>query len=351
MSNADNMANPAATKPTRALVTGGGGFLGFAVVKLLLAAGYSVKTFSRATHPKLAFLNVTQITGDLADFDLCNTAAADTDVVFHTAAKAGAWGKYADYYNTNTQGTQNIINACLQNGVKHLVYTSSPSVVFNGRPIEGGDETLPYPTRFESMYSATKALAEQKVKAVNNPGLHTVILRPHDIWGPGDPHFVPRILARRHKLKIIGSGNNLVDAVYIDNAARAHWLAYAALVQNPALNGRVYFITNDEPMPAWDIINKILELGGYPPVTKRVSLRTACAAGAVMENIWRILKFKGEPRITRFLALALGQAHWFNISAAKRDLNYHPHITMTEGFKRLGAWMTEQNMVNKKRTL
>lgn len=348
MSDVNNVTpgeTPSADK--RALVTGGGGFLGFAIVKMLLAEGYAVKTFSRREYLKLHELGVTQVSGDLDNLVLCTEAAKDVDVVFHTAAMANPWGKYEDYYNTNTLGTQNIIEACRQNGVKYLVYTSSPSVVFNGSSIEGGDEFLPYPDKFESFYSQTKAMAEEKVKAVTDPGLRTIILRPHDIWGPEDPHFVPRILSRHKSVKQVGNGKNLVDAVFVDNAARAHLLALNALEQKPELSGKVYFITNDEPMPAWDIINRILTLAGYPPVTKSISFGVAYAAGAVLETIWRTFNLKGEPRITRFLAMALAQAHWFDITAAKRDLNYRPEVSMEEGFSRLGVWLAANDMLKK----
>lgn len=331
----------------RALVTGGGGFLGFAIVKLLLTEGYAVKTFSRREYLKLHELGVTQVSGNLSSLISCCEATADVDVVFHTAAMANPWGKYEAYYNANTLGTQNMIEACRQNKVKYLVHTSSPSVVFNGRSIEDGNEFLPYPDKFESFYAETKALAEKKVKAVTDTGLHTIILRPHDIWGPGDPHFVPRILNRHKSIRQVGHGNNKVDAVYIDNAALAHFLAFKALEQKPALSGKVYFITNDEPMPAWDIINRILALAGHAPVTKSISADMAYNAGFVLENVWRIFNLRGEPRITRFLAMALSQAHWFNIAAAKRDLGYQPKVSMEEGFRRLGEWLSANDMLKK----
>lgn len=341
MSNADNIPQTQPPTTKRALVTGGGGFVGFALVKELLKQGFTVKTFSRKEYLKLHQLGVTQISGDLHNLNMCIQAAADVDVVFHTAANPAPWGQYEDFYNTNTLGTQNIIEACRAEKVGYLVYTSSPSVVFAGESIEDGNEFLPYPEKFESFYSQTKALAEQSVKSVTDPGLKTIILRPHDIWGPEDPNFTPRILGRAGKLKQIGDGSNLIDATYIDNVIQAHLLAYQALLEKPQLAGKVYFITNDEPMPAWNIINKILELGGKPPVTKTFSFTLAYGLGTIFEKIWHVFNLSGEPPIMRFTATALSQSHWFDISAAKRDLNYYPKVSMAEGFERLGAWLKE----------
>ena len=208
----------------KALVTGGGGFLGSAIVRQLRARGDEVRTFSRKEHKELALLGVEQVRGDLGDPTFILEAAKGCDVVFHVAAKAGIWGSYQDYYRTNVAGTQNVVAACLAHKVGRLVYTSSPSAVFDGSDVEGGDESLPYPSSYEAHYPETKALAERMVLAAASPSLATVSLRPHLIWGPGDNHLVPRILTkgRAGKLRRIGDRPNLVDTVYVDNAARAH---------------------------------------------------------------------------------------------------------------------------------
>ena len=126
----------------------------------------------------------------------CCEAAEGCDVVFHVAAKAGIWGSYREYYRANVAGTENVIAACRRTRHRRLVYTSSPSVVFDGRDVEGGDESLPYPDHYEAHYPQTKAEAERLVLAANSAELATVSLRPHLIWGPGDNHLVPRIIAK-----------------------------------------------------------------------------------------------------------------------------------------------------------
>ncbi|MEJ2202357.1 MAG: NAD-dependent epimerase/dehydratase family protein, partial [Desulfuromonadaceae bacterium] len=205
----------------KALVTGGGGFLGKAIVKLLRQRGMATRSFSRSAYPELETLGVEHVRGELADAAAVNRAVEGCDLVFHVGAKAGVWGSYEEFYQANMVGTRNVINACRQAGVQKLVYTSSPSVVFNGRDMEGVDESVPYPERFKAHYPRTKAEAERLVLAANGPELATVALRPHLIWGPEDNHLVPRILERGRQGALCRFGRRpcLVDTCYIDNAA------------------------------------------------------------------------------------------------------------------------------------
>jgi nucleoside-diphosphate-sugar epimerase len=328
----------------KALVTGGGGFLGRAIVRLLRDRDDQIRSFSRGRYEALEVLGVAQIQGDLADADAVAAAARGCDVVFHVAAKAGVAGSYENYYRANVLGTDNVIAACQKHGVARLVYTSSPSVVFDGGDMEGVDESVPYPLRHEAHYPATKALAERAVRVANRPGLATVALRPHLIWGPGDNHLVPRILARGRsgRLRRIGSENKLIDSIYIDNAAEAHLLAADRLHSGSVVAGRAYFLSNGEPLPAWDLINRILTCGGLPPVTKTVPVWLAVAAGAVLEGVYARSWPDAEPPMTRFVAHELATAHWFNIAAARRDLGYNPKVSIDEGLRRLEAWLKSE---------
>jgi 2-alkyl-3-oxoalkanoate reductase len=320
-----------------ALVTGGGGFLGSAIAGLLRARGDSVRSLSRGEYPALAALGVEQIRGDVADAETVGRAVAGCDVVFHVAAKAGIWGPYADYYKANVEGTQNVISACRARGVKRLVHTSSPSVVFDGRDAEGVNESAPYPSRFESPYPETKARAERLALEANGNDLATVALRPHLIWGPGDNHLIPRLVdrARSGRLRRIGRRNPLVDSIYIDNAAEAHLQAADRLAPGAALAGKAYFLSQGEPQPLWDLINRILAAAGAPPVTKTIPAPLALLAGSLFEAAYRALHLAGEPPMTRFLAHQLSTAHWFDIRAARRDLGYRPRVSIDEGLRRL----------------
>lgn len=321
----------------KALVTGGGGFLGSAIVKLLHQRGDDVCSLSRSHHRELDALGVVQHQGDVADADAVSRAVAGRDVVFHNAAKAGVWGDEKDYYRANVLGTENVLTACRRHGVRRLVYTSSPSVVFAGRDLEGVDESVPYPAHFDAAYPRTKARAEQAVRAANGPELATVSLRPHLIWGPGDNHLVPRILARGRagKLRRIGRAVKLIDSVYIDNAAEAHLLAADRLQPGSAIAGKVYFISNGEPLPTWELVNGILAAGGLPPVTRTVPVVVACAAGWLLEWAYWLLRRRDEPPLTRFVARELATAHWFDLRAAREELGYAPKVSIAEGLRRL----------------
>ena len=325
----------------RVLVTGGGGFLGGAIVRQLVERGDEVRSFSRGDYPALATFGVQQVRGGLEDRKAVETAAKGCDLVFHVAAKAGIWGDYREFHQANVVGTEHVLAACRSNCIKRLVYTSSPSVIFDGRDVEGGDESIPYPPRYEAHYPATKAIAEQAVLAANSSELAVTALRPHLIWGPGDNHLVPRIVAKGRAGKLIRIGNrpNLVDTVYVDNAAQAHLQAADRLYPGSTVAGKSYFISNNEPLPLWEMVNRILAAADLPPVTRSIPPGLAYAIGCISEGLWGLLRLSGEPPITRFVAHELATAHWFDTSAACRDFGYNPEISIDEGLIRLRQWL------------
>jgi len=328
----------------KALVTGGGGFLGKAIVKLLRERGDEVRSFSRSEHPALAELGIEHCRGELGDAEAVKLAADGCDIVFHVAAKAGVWGPYEEFYRANVLGTKHVIEACRHHGIKRLVHTSSPSVVFDGTDMEGVDESVPYPQHFEAFYPQTKAEAEQLVLQANDQELATVALRPHLIWGPEDNHLVPRILERGAKgaLRKLGTRECLADTIYIDNAAQAHLQAADHLDIGSAVAGKAYFLSQGEPLPLWEVVNRILDAGDIPPVTRSISPELAYKLGAALEKIYTLLRLKGEPRMTRFVAKELSTAHWFDLSAARRDFGYDPKVSFDEGLERLREWLASR---------
>ncbi len=323
----------------RALVTGGGGFVGLAVVRALVGRGDHVRTLARGEYPEVLALGGEHVRGDVGDRDVVLRAVDGVDVVFHVAAKAGVWGRREDFVRANVEGTRNVVDACRVHGVERLVFTSSPSVVFAGLDQEGIDESAPYPSKFLADYPATKAEAEKLVLAASGPRLATVALRPHLVWGPGDNHIVPRLVARARaqKLRKIGDGHWKVDTTYIDNAADAHLSAADALAPGAPCSGRAYFVSNGEPVPIGEMIDRIVAAAGAPAVTRSVSPAVAYAAGALTELVYRALGRVDEPLITRFVASELSTSHWFDLSAIRRDLGWTPRVSLAEGMARLAA--------------
>ena len=319
------------------LVTGGTGFLGSRLVARLLAQGRRVTVVSRSARPELEKHGVRVVVGALHDPTICEEAVRGATTVFHVAARVGVWGRYDDFFRDNVVATRELVRAAQAAGVTRFVHTSTPSVVYNGLDLASADETLPLTRNCPSPYPLTKAIAEGETLAFSTERFRVCALRPHLIWGVGDPHLVPRILARARagRLRIVGEGKNLVDMVHVENATDAQLLAERALGMpdgppGPAA-GKAYFITNGEPVNLWEWVNDLLRALGEPPVTKRVSLGAARRVGAVCEALWRVLPLNGEPPMTRFVAAELAKHHWFSIEAARRDLGYAPRVSMAEG--------------------
>ena len=322
----------------RVLVTGGGGFLGQAIVRQLVERGDSVATINRSDYPELAELGVTCHRGDISDREAVMAAVDGVDAVIHVAAKAGP-GLYApDFVAANVVGTGNVVEACRAHGVRVLVHTSSPSVVHAGGDIDGGDESLPYPDHFPAPYPATKAEAERLALGANSAELSVCALRPHLIWGPGDNQLLPRLIEKNRAGRLkLPAPEKLIDTVYIDNAAAAHVLALDNLIASGTAAGKAYFISNGEPMPVGEMLSKMLEAAGETPKLGRVSPKVAMAAATLVEWFWRATRRRSDPPLSRFVVEHLATAHWFDLSAARRDLGYEAGISIEEGLRRLAA--------------
>ncbi|MCM2254901.1 MAG: NAD-dependent epimerase/dehydratase family protein [Vicinamibacteria bacterium] len=324
----------------RVLVTGGGGFLGRAVALRLVGLGHDVTSAARGDYPELRALGVRTVRLDLGDSAAVRAAATGMDAIVHAAAKAGVWGPREEYERANVDGTRHVVEACRAAGVPRLVHTSSPSVVFDGRDHENAGNDLLYPARHEAVYPETKAAAERLVLGANGRELATISLRPHLIWGPRDPHLLPRLFerARRGLLRIVGSGRNRVSITYVDNAAEAHVAALLSLAPGAAWAGRAYFVNDAEPVVLWQWLNGLLARLGLPQATRRVPLGVARAAGAILETTWRALRLAGEPPLTRFVAAQLAASHWYDLAPARAAFGYAPPVDGEEALRRTVEW-------------
>ena len=325
----------------RALVTGGGGFMGAALARKLRERGDDVRVFGRGSYADLEAVGIDCVRGDITDYAAVKEACDDREVVFHAAAKVGLWGEYEEYRAINVDGTKNVLRACLEQGVRKLVFTGSPSVVFHGGDVEGVDESAPYPKTFDSHYSRTKAEAEECVLAADHDKLSTVSLRPHFIWGPGDRNLLPRVVSKQKagRLYRIGEDDKLVDTIYIDDCVEAHVAAAIALSPLSEISGKAYFLSGGDPRPFWEIVDRMLGAAGLPPVKKRIPKKLAFMAAGACEGVWRAFGLSGEPPLTKFLLIAMTTAHWFDISAAKRELGWRPKVKIEDGFERTAQWI------------
>ena len=329
------------------LVTGGSGFLGQALCRGLLAQGHQVSSYQRHHSATLAQLGVRQFLGALNDSVALDKALIGQHAVLHNAAKASGWGAWDDFYQSNVIGTQNVIAGCQRHGIGKLVYTSTPSVVHQGRQaVAGGNEqNTPYGTHFSAHYPRSKMLAEKALLASNSASLATIALRPRLIWGPGDTQLLPRLASRakQGRLRFIGDGLNKMDCTYIDNVVHAHLQALAHLAPGAACAGKAYFISNREPKAIRDIVNGLLAAAGAPLVTRSLPFSLAFGIGILCEFIWRLARLDGEPPMTRFLAEQLSTEHWYDCSAAERDFGYMPQVSFAEGLQRLRkAYLKEE---------
>jgi 2-alkyl-3-oxoalkanoate reductase len=324
------------------LVTGGGGFLGGALVRRLREQGYRVTSASRGHYPALDALGVRQVRLDLAEADprQIDAAVEGHSTLFHVAALTGAFGPKAPYWRTNAEGTTRLLDGARRAGVRRFVHTSSPSVVFDGADhLDAGPE-LPYPRRYLAHYPASKAAAERAVLAANGQdGLVTCALRPHLVFGPGDPHLLPKVLerARAGRLPVVGRGDNLVSLTYVDNAAHAHLCAARRLdPEQPeaAPAGRAYFVNQEEPVALWPWLFELFGALGVPLPKRRLPRRVAYGAGALCEALWRALPLPGEPPMSRFVALQLASSHTYDMGPARRDLGYTERVGLDEATQR-----------------
>ncbi len=314
----------------KVLVTGGAGFLGRSIVEELLQHGHQVSSLARREQEELEARGARAVLADLRDAERVRAAVAGHDAVVHTAAKTGVWGAEQDYFQANVLGTRHVLEACRAEGVARLVYTSSPSVCFDGKDHVQAKNDLPYAPRFLCAYARSKALAEREVLAASGPKLATCALRPHLIVGARDPHLVPRLLARARagRLRIVGDGENMVSLTRVENAALAHRLAVERLAPAAAHAGRAYFVAQREAVALWGWIRELLARHGLRLPRRRVPLSVAYGAGSALERVWRIGQLRGEPPMTRFVALQLARSHTYDLAPLERDLGYVERLGM-----------------------
>ena len=345
------------------LVIGGTGFLGREIICQLLERGQKVRTLCRR-HEDLP-QEAEVILGDITNPPSLQKACQGIETVYHTAAIPSISLHWKPFYETNVLGAQNVLDACKATGVRKLIYTSSASVTFDCKPQHGADETTPYPDRWFAHYPHSKMIAEKMILDASgkdgrrqtadsnrepdgsrepatvspeSPELLTCALRPHLIIGKRDRHLIPRLLdrAKAGRLFRVGDGTNLIDIIFIENAALGHIQAAEALTDKSSpVNGNAYFLSQGEPVNCWEWIDEVLAMKGLPKVKRSISFSAAWMLGWTLENIYKYCRLQGEPVMTRFLAAQLAVTHYLSIAKARRDFGYAPVVSMAEGMRHL----------------
>ena len=324
----------------RILVTGATGFIGQHVVTALLHQGYKVRALGRNTArcAALSAAGADVVRADLREREAVINACADCDAVLHIGAYSAPWGQRDDFVAINVGGTASVIAGCRIQRVPRLVYVSSPSVIFTGRDHVLLTEDAPYPRHFASVYSQTKKWGEDLVREAQADGLETVILRPKAVFGPGDTSLLPRLIAaaQASRLPQIGDGTNQVDLTYVENVVHGSLLALHA---KKAVGG-VYTITNNEHPRLWDVITYVLAQLGLPNQLRAVPLPVAQIAAGLMEL--RAAVTGQEPLLTRYSVAILARTQTYDISAAQRDLEYQPSVSLAIGIERTLAALQQE---------
>ncbi len=317
----------------RVLVTGASGMLGRATAEALLGRGDEVTVLQR----RPAGLPCREVLGDVADPAAVRRATRGQDAVLHLAAKVDVTGPWAEYVSANIAGTHAVVDACRAAGVGRLVHVSSPSVAHAGAALVGVGAAPADPARARGRYSRSKAVAELGALAADSASLAVLAVRPHLVWGPGDTQLVGRIVerARARRLPVIGSGAALIDTTYVDNAASA---LVAAVDACGPVHGEALVVSNGEPRPVAEVLDRLCRAAGVPGPRGRVPFGVAALAGAVIDGVWAVTGRRSVPPLTRFLAEQLATAHWFDQRRTRAALGWRPRVGLEEGFARLGAW-------------
>lgn len=320
------------------VVTGGSGFVGRHLVDALAARGDRVRVVDLAAPHRD---DVEHVRADITDGAAITLAMAGADTVFHNASVVHTKQNQKDFvWRVNLEGTRNVMAGCRAGQVAKLVYVSSGSVVYEGKDIENGDESLPYSSISQAPYADSKIAAEKEVLAHDGEGgVSTIALRPHVIFGPHDGRFLPAVIAHSKAGRLryqIGRGTWLSDYTYVDNLVDALLLADEKLAPGAPCSGQAYFITNGEPMPFWDFVKKVVARLGLPPIRAKIPHQLVYGIAAVKEGLDTLRggTISPEDGLTRFAIRYMCTHHYFSIEKARRDLGYDPKVSVAEGIER-----------------
>lgn len=300
------------------------------------ATGAGAGTAAGSTDPDTP--PIREVLGDIADGEVVRGAVDGQDGIVHLAARVGVVGTQQHFQSANVDGTLQLVSAARAGGVPRFVHVSTPSVAHAGEPLIGAGAGDADPVHTIGHYARTKARAEQIALGAAD-AIGVVAIRPHLVWGPGDPQLIGRIVARARagRLALIDDGAALIDTTYVDNAVDA-LVAALDRSEDAQVRGRAFVVSNGQPRTVSELLARICRAAGLPTPHRHVPLPIAYAGGAAAERVWARLQRTDDPPMTSFLAEQLATAHWFDQREVRTALRWQPRIGLEEGFDRLAVW-------------
>jgi nucleoside-diphosphate-sugar epimerase len=317
-------------------VTGGSGFIGGRLIARLRSEGHAVRALARSASAaeRVRAHGAEPVEGDLADVAAMRAGAEDCELAFHAAAMLGDWGKREDFERGNVVGTANALRACAEAGVRRFIHVGTEAALLAGQPLVNVDETAPLRPDSPALYSSTKALAEQAVRAANRDGFETVVVRPRFVWGLGDTTLLPVMveMVRSGRFAWIGGGRHLTSTTHVENTVEG--LLLGARAGRP---GEVYFVTDGAPVSFRDFVSELLATQGVQAPSRTIPAAAASVIASAGEAAWRLLPLPGRPPLTRFAYWVSAQECTIRIDKAREQLAYEPVKTIAAGLAEMGG--------------
>lgn len=312
------------------LVTGGSGFVGRTLIPLLVQRGYSVRALARSAEASRAVqaLGAQAVQGDLTTADSLAHTVQGVSAIVHLAAHVKDWGPRAEFERINVEGTRLLLEAARRAGVPRFVHISTEAVLLDGTPLVDADETRPIPAEPIGPYAWSKARAERLVMSADDAALRTVILRPRLIWGPGDTTLTPRLAEamRSGKFAWVEGGAVLTSTCHVRNLCEA---ILRALDHENARG--VYFVTDGPPLDVKTFLSALVRAVGVEPSGGNMPLWVGLLLANVVEAVWRVLRLRSVPPVTRTAILLMGNEMTVNDARIRRELDYRPAISREQG--------------------
>ncbi len=315
-------------------VTGGSGFIGGRLIERLHGEGHSVRALARSDKAAatVSERGAQAVAGELGDEPAMRAGAEGCEFAVHAAAMLGDWGEPEEFERGNVIGTQNALRACADAGVRRFVHVGTEAALMAGRALVNVDETAPLRPDSPALYSATKARAEQAVRAANREGFETVVVRPRFVWGTGDTTLLPSIveMVKSGRFAWVAGGRHLTSTTHVDNTVEG--LVLGAQRGRP---GEVYFVTDGDPVVFREFLGQLLETQGVAAPSRSLPSPLAGALAGIGEGAWRHLPLPGRPPLTRFAYWVSSQECTIRIDKARAELGYVPPKSIPDGLAEL----------------